>query len=114
MRTFTNVSEDDAVDYVTLNADTATAPELSRDEVLAIVQRNKIRDSSGKAPNEDGYRPTYLLARAVYQAWDLRAARAATWNDFSADGTTLNQSQIASQLTAQARVWRKRCSRGVQ
>jgi hypothetical protein len=101
-----------AVEYVTIHADVNTAPALTADEVEAVVLGAALIDSAGLAPSAEGWVETYDQIRATSDAWELRADKASTWVDFSADGTSVSHSQVEKALRKQANRWALRCAAG--
>jgi len=103
------MTEEDAVQYVQLHADTATTPVVSEDEVVMILAECVLADSSGRAPVDEAWEPTYWLPLAVAKTWELKVARASTWVDMSTDGTSMSNSQAVVALNKMANRWRRRC-----
>lgn len=103
------MTEEDAIQYVQLHADTATAPVVSEAEIEMILAECVLADSSDRAPSDEAWEPTYWLPLAVTKAWELKVARAATWVDMSTDGTSMANSQAVTQLNKMANKWRRRC-----
>ena len=90
-------------------ADASEADFTDAQITLAIEEYLK-NDSSGYRPYEDDYTTTYDLYRAAADIVEQRAAKVATQYDTSADGATLNRSQIQEQLYALAARLRSRAA----
>lgn len=69
-------------------------PALSDGELEALLLRARTRDAEGRGPADSGWTPTWHLAKAAYEGWKLKAAKAASRFDFSSDGQSLSRSQL--------------------
>lgn len=100
------MNHDDAKKFVELHAQTSVEPTLSSEEIESILVRSRIMDRSGTLIDELGYVPSYWGSRAVLLALELKVAKAYTYTDFNADGTSIPASQIVSNLVALCARWR--------
>jgi hypothetical protein len=52
-------------------------PALTEDELEDVLAGTALVDEGGKAPEAEGWTPTYDFNRAAFEAWLIKAARAA-------------------------------------
>jgi len=76
-----------AIKYVELFAQTAKHPALSSSEIAACL---------GHYVDEDGTYTTTAAQRAVCDAWDIKAAKAADHHDVSVNGRGISASQVTA------------------
>jgi hypothetical protein len=74
-----------AIKYVELFAQTAKHPVLSASEIAACL---------GHYVDEDGTYTTTGAQRAVCDAWDIKAAKAADHHDVDVNGRGISASQV--------------------
>jgi hypothetical protein len=71
-------------------------PELSSLEIDALLAMCRLADSSGRAPTDLDWTPTWDLNRGAAEGWRWKAGKAASRFDFGADGAQYNRSQVAA------------------
>lgn len=96
--------------YVATWAQTASDPTLTEGEITACIDGALVVDVDGLLVTDDGYTETVNGPRAVYNAWCLKAAKAALYVDVSADGTSVSASQTVAAVERQRRVWLAKCT----
>jgi len=88
----------------------ASVSEFNDAAVTAVIELYEKRDPDGYFPDEEGYTVTYDLYRAAADIAEQRAAKVATQYNTTADGATLNRSEIQEQLFALAVRLRQRAT----
>ncbi|WP_164700851.1 hypothetical protein [Modestobacter sp. KNN46-3] len=106
------MTREDARAFVTLHAGTAVSPALTDAEVEACLDQSRLRDAGGRFVGDVGYVETIWATRAVVLAYDVKLAKVAAKVDLSADGATINASQVTANLERLRRSWRSRCIPG--
>ena len=76
----------------------ASVSDFSDAQITLAIEEYLKMDSDGYFPSETDYTTTYDLYRAAADIAEQRAAKVATAYDTSADGASLNRSQIQEQL----------------
>jgi hypothetical protein len=66
-----------ALDKLKLITAWTNDPALTEDELENVLAETALPDEGGKAPEAEGWTPTYDFNRAASEAWLLKAARAA-------------------------------------
>ena len=75
----------------------------------ALIEEYPLYDLYGYEPEDtDNWTATYDLARAAADVWEEKASAVAADYDLTADGATLNRSQVVEQYKKQARLFRSR------
>jgi hypothetical protein len=80
----------------------ASVADFTDAAITLAIEEYPRNDSAGYHPDEDDWTATYDLYKAAADVAEQRAAKMATQYDTSADGATLNRSQIQEQLYALA------------
>lgn len=98
-----------------------TPSTYSDDDLDTIIERYPVIDERGELPytwdtstqpptknDNDDWIPTYDLHAAAADIWDAKAVKAIEDYDYSADGATLNRSQVYANMRRQANYHRSR------
>jgi hypothetical protein len=80
-------------------------PVLTAADIDSLLARARRVDSSGVAPSEDGWVPTYSLNAAIGRGWRLRASRCFDDIDFGEDGQRFNAAQRHKACLEMARLY---------
>ena len=85
-------------------------PEVTDDELEALIEPWAVNDRYGVSPEESDWIPTYDMPRAVAEVWEIKASKAANMVDFDVDGSEVSNSQIYEHCMAQAETWKRKAS----
>lgn len=88
--------------------DYSTAPALTADDIADCLEMSALVDSSGLAPTDASWTPTYDLNRGAAEGWRRKASRAAVLFDFATDGQSFDRSQIAAACERMAKEYTKK------
>lgn len=69
------------------------APTLDDEDLDSLMTYARTTDRYGALPTEDGWTPTFRLARAALEGWRWKAAKVAGDFDSSSDGASYSRSQ---------------------
>lgn len=69
-------------------------PILTDGELDDVLLRNRIPDSTGRFPEEDGWEASWAFGAAAEDAWLLKAGKVAARVDGGSGGLTLARSQL--------------------
>ena len=70
-------------------------PTLTDSEVSALLSACRVADTSGLAPSDTSWTPTWDLNRGAAEGWRWKAGKVAGRFDFSTDGQSFHRSQMA-------------------
>lgn len=110
LRTVPGMTETAAAEELAVRVDATSWPTLSSGELVTIVRRARRVDPDGNLISDAGYRFTCDLDWAEMVAWQMKAARAVTAVDFTADGSSMSRSQIGEQCRQMAALAAQRVS----
>lgn len=71
-----------------------TVPELSDEEIDALLANHQITDANGVAPGGVGYVPTYNLRAAAREAWSWKLGRCSDQVSSDMDGDRMSSNQL--------------------
>ncbi len=72
-------------------------PQLSSDDLDALLELNQKTDADGVLPGGSGYVPTYNLRPAARMGWKWKLAKAAELLSTDLDGDRMSANQIYEQ-----------------
>lgn len=72
-------------------------PQLSSDELDALLEMFQKADAAGVSPGGDGYTPTYNMRAAAREGWKWKAAKAAEMISTDLDGDRMSANQLYNQ-----------------
>lgn len=90
--------------FIELRLQPGIDPELSNDEVLALVDLAVTTDVDGIDPTEDGWTPTYSIRGcwyAVAEGYLIKYGKAVGRFSFTTDGQTFTRNQTLDHLEHQ-------------
>lgn len=85
-----------------------TTATYSDDDLLTVLAKYPLIDSSGYEPDESSWTATYDLNAAAANLWSRKASALAAMYDFKADGGDFKRSQLYENAKAQARYYGSR------
>lgn len=94
--------------YITLHLQPSEDPILTNAELSAIVAMASIADSEDRSPDDADWNPTYDVASAIAQGWDIKAAKVVGAYQFRDTGLELHREQVYDHCVKQAVLWRSR------
>ena len=103
----------EAISYVSLYCQSTVDPVLSDDEITALVNAVRIVDSEGRLITDEEWVPTYDLARAVRDGWELKAAKASSAYAMSDPNTSLHREQVFAHCQEMVKRWEKRIAQSI-
>lgn len=71
-------TEAEALDELARLTQAETAPELEPDDLATALRAGTLPDSSGRAPGDPAWTPTYDLNLAAAAGWEMKAGKAAS------------------------------------
>ena len=72
----------------------STAPELTDDDLAALLADAAREDARGNGPTVDGWEPTYDFNWAAAEGWRMKAGAAAALYAVTADGAGFQRNQV--------------------
>lgn len=90
-----------------------TETTYSDETISEYVERYPLIDADGYEPDDTDWTATYDLHAAAADIWDEKAAAVASDYDFSADGSSLQRSQVVAAYQRMARAQRALRSMGL-
>ena len=97
-----------------LFAGAAQDPQLDDETLEALLAQWAVIDADGRAPTDAEWEPTYLLAGAIADAWEAKAAAASSRAAFSADGSSFQRDQVYKHCRQMADTYRARAATQAQ
>lgn len=88
--------------------DAASEPVLTADDIEDCLAMSKLVDSSGLAPFDENWTPTFDLNRGAVEGWRRKAGKLAMRFDFSTDGQSFSRSQAVAHCERMAEQYRRR------
>lgn len=85
-----------------------SAPTLSEIEVDYLLTMSKLADSSGRAPDNDDWDPTWDLNRGAAEGWRYKAGKIANDFDFTEAGMSAHLSQAVKHCQDMADHYRRK------
>lgn len=97
-----------ALDKLKLVTSWTDAPALTEDELEDVLAETALPDEGGKAPEAEGWSPTYDIKRAASEAWLIKAARAAALVEVDPPESGIVTSKIFDNCLRMARLYARR------
>ena len=88
----------------------AQDPQLDDETLQLILDAWARSDAEGRAPSDEEWAPTYLLAGAVADAWRAKAAAASDRSAFAADGSSFQRDQVYRHCMQMADSYQRRAA----
>ncbi len=85
-------------------------PALTEAELEDILEAAALMDEGGRAPETEGWSPTYDVNRAASEAWLIKAARAAVLVEVDPPGSGIVTSKVFDNCRRMARLYQARRS----
>lgn len=102
------MTADEALAELQSMLDNATAPVLTDDEMGALLAKCKLVDSSGLAPSDTEWDPTWDLNRGAAAGWRLKAGKVAALHDYETVGLKLSRDQMRQGCLEMAREYARK------
>jgi hypothetical protein len=83
-------------------------PTLSPEALEQILERHRMVDKDGYAPNDVDWIPTYDFNRAAAEGWRLKAGRVAADFNITIEGRQLSRSDLVKQFLQMAKEYARR------
>lgn len=99
----------EATTFIGVFGATALDPTISGGEITTCIDNALVIDADGYLPTDDEYTETVDTNRAMVNVLDLKLAKLSTYVDVSADGTTVNMSQVIANVKNMRRTYLARC-----
>lgn len=80
----------------------SVVPTLTTDEVDDLLDQARRADSSGLAPSDDDWEPTWAFGSAAAAGWRLKAGKVTGEFSFASDGQTHNRNEVHEMCLAMA------------
>lgn len=107
------MTEDEARADIGLLTRSTSAPTLDGEELEYLLRRAKRADSSGRAPSDAAWEPTFNIAFAVGLGWELKAGKLVDAYDFKSKDRSFNRSQMRKHCLDQMKLWKSRATESV-
>src|SRR5215813_8131085 len=87
-----------------------TEPALTDDELNELLAPAGVADTSGLAPSDPDWTPTYDLNAAAAAGWLIKAGRASSLVEVDPPGSGLFTSKVFDNCRAMARIYRAKAA----
>ncbi len=104
------MTEAEVWDNLTLFTEAASVPVLSDADIDTLVGQAKRADSSGRAPTDVAWVPTWNVAFAVALGWQIKLGRLVSAYDFASADQRLQRSQMFKHCQEMVTFWKEQGS----